>query len=379
MELNELRQKIDNLDAQLLELFKARMQICGEIGRYKKENGLHVLDTGRERDKLAQISMMAGDEMGSYARALWSTMFELSRAYQGVTSGKSTALTEKVQAAIEATPRVFPACASVACQGVEGAYSQHACEKLFTAPNILYFGSFDSVFSAIESGLCQYGVLPIENSTAGSVNKVYDLMMKHKFYIVRSVRLKVDHCLLANPGTKIQDLREVYSHDQALSQCAGYLKSLGVKVVACENTAEAARLVAESGRTDVAAIASRSCAALYGLENLADHVQDQDSNYTRFICISRQLEIYPGADRTSVMLVTAHKPGALYKILSCCYALGINLVKLESRPLPGRQFEFMFYFDLEASVYAEQFGQLLSELASLCERFEYLGSYTETV
>ena len=379
MELKELRQEIDTLDAQLVELFKKRMQVCGEIGRCKQEIGLPVLDSGRERDKLAQISALAGDDMGSYARALWSTMFELSRAYQGAAAGQTSALAQKVRAAIENTPRLFPSCAAVACQGVEGSYSQQACEKLFAAPNILYFGNFDSVFSAIESGLCQYGILPIENSTAGSVNKVYDLMMQHKFYIVRSMRLKVDHCLLANPGVQLKDLKEVYSHEQALSQCAGYLKSLGVKAIACENTAEAARRVAESGRTDAAAIASRSCAAIYGLTALADAIQDQDSNYTRFICISRRLEIYPGADRTSVMLVTAHKPGALYKILSRCNALGINLVKLESRPLPGRQFEFMFYFDLETSVYAEQFTQLLGELEALCERFEYLGSYTEAV
>ena len=379
MELNELRQEIDTLDAQLVELFKRRMQICGEIGAYKKERGLNVLDPGRERDKLAQVSALAGTEMGSYARALWSTFFELSRAYQDARAGADNALSRKVNAAIQNTPKLFPACAAVACQGVEGAYSQQACEKLFTAPNILYFGSFDSVFSAIESGLCRYGVLPIENSTAGSVNKVYDLMMQHKFYIVRSIRLKVDHCLLAKPGTKLSDIKEVYSHEQALSQCAGYLKTLGVKTIACENTAEAASRVAQSGRADVAAIAARPCAALYGLENLADAIQDLDGNYTRFICISRNLEIYPGADRTSIMLVTAHKPGALYKILSRCNALGINLVKLESRPLPGRQFEFMFYFDLETSVYAEQFVQLLGELEGLCERFEYLGSYTEAV
>ena len=153
----------------------------------------------------------------------------------------------------------------------------------------------------------------------------------------------------------------------------------GVTVVRCENTAMAAKRVAESDRTDVAALSSRACVGLYGLESLASSVQDQGNNYTRFICIAKDLEIYPGADRTSLMMVLPHKPGSLYKVLSRFYALGINLNKLESRPLPERDFEFMFYFDLETSVYSPQFRQLMGELPGLCEEFSYLGSYQEVV
>ena len=159
-----------------------------------------------------------------------------------------------------------------------------------------------------------------------------------------------------------------------------FLQSLpGVTVVRCENTAVAAKRVAESDRTDVAALSSRACVGLYGLESLASSVQDQGNNYTRFICIAKDLEIYPGADRTSLMMVLPHKPGSLYKVLSRFYALGINLNKLESRPLPERDFEFMFYFDLETSVYSPQFQQLMGELPGLCEEFSYLGSYREVV
>jgi len=236
------------------------------------------------------------------------------------------------------------------------------------------------VFSSIEQGLCRYGVIPLENSTAGSVNQVYDLMMKHHFWVVRSVRLKVDHNLLAPRGVKLSDVKEIFSHEQAISQCADFLAKLpGVKVTACENTAAAAKKVAESGRTDWAALASRACAELYGLDCLAEAVQDQGNNYTRFICISKNLEIYPGADRTSLMMVLAHKPGSLYKVLSRFNALGINLNKLESRPIPERNFEFMFYFDLDTPVYSPQFIQLMGELDSLCESFSYLGSYSEVV
>ena len=245
---------------------------------------------------------------------------------------------------------------------------------------IRYFETFDQVFNAIDQGLCKYGVLPIENSTAGSVTKVYDLMLQHDFYIVRSFRLKIDHNLLAAPGTKLEDIREIYSHEQAISQCGGFLHSLkNVHVVALANTAVAAQMVASSGRRDVAAISSRSCMELYGLQNLAASIQDKGNNRTRFICISRNMEIYPGSDKTSLMMVLNHKPGALYKVLARIYALGINVTKLESRPIPDRDFEFMFYFDLETSIYSDAFVQLICELDDFCVVFKYLGSYTEVV
>ena len=268
----------------------------------------------------------------------------------------------------------------VACQGVEGAYSQIACEKIFKNPFIMYFKNFDGVFNAIEQGLCQYGILPLENSTAGSVKKVYDLMIQHNFSIVRTYRLKVDHNLLANPGAEISDIREIYSHEQAINQCSDFLKQLpGVKIIPVENTAVAAQMVCKSGRTDVAALSSRSCAELYGLNCLAASVQDKGNNRTRFICISKNLEIYPGSDKTSIMMVLSHRPGALYKVLARLYVLGINVTKLESRPIPDRDFEFMFYFDLDTSIYSEEFVQLMCELDDLCEEFKYLGSYTEVV
>ena len=268
----------------------------------------------------------------------------------------------------------------MACQGVEGAYSQIACEKIFKSPFIMYFKNFEAVFTAIEQGLCQYGILPIENSTAGSVNKVYDLMIKHNFSIVRTFRLKVDHNLLVKKGSKLEDIKEIYSHEQAISQCSGFLNTLpGVKIIPVENTAVAAQMVAQSGRADCAALSSRACAELYNLACLVSSVQDKGNNHTRFICISKNLEIYPGSDKTSIMMVLPHRPGSLYRVLARLYTLGINVTKLESRPIPDRDFEFMFYFDLETSVYSEEFIQLMCELDELSEEFKYLGSYTEVV
>ncbi len=379
MELSDYRVQMDEIDRQLVDLFAKRMQTAAEIAAWKKAHDVPVLDAARERKKLAAVSAMAPEALREQVVTLYDLLFELSRCYQSAFLGTKSPLPNRIRCAMEETPELFPQQADVACQGVEGAYSQQACDKLFRTPNIFYCSTFEAVFSAIESGLCRYGVIPLENSTAGSVNAVYDLMQQHNFSIVRSARLKVDHCLLARKGAKLSDIREIRTHEQAVGQCSEFLHKLGVKVVRCENTAIAAKEVAESGRTDIAALASRSCAALYGLDVLQESVQDQGNNYTRFICISRDLEIYPGADRTSLMMVLRHRPGSLAQVLSRFYARGINLNKLESRPIPQRDFEFMFYFDLDVPVYSPQFMQLMGELDDLSESCFYLGSYSEVI
>ncbi len=380
MDLTDLREQIDEIDDQMVRLFGQRMKIAAQVAAYKKEHNLPILVPSREREKLQDVAAKAGPDMENYTRVLYSMMFELSRSYQSKCNSEISPLYRRIVQATETTAKLFPPSPVVACQGVEGAYSQIACEKMIKSPFIMYFKDFEGVFRAIEQGLCQYGILPIENSTAGSVKKVYDLMIRHNFSIVRSFRLKIDHNLLAKPGTELSEIREIFSHEQAVSQCSDFLAGLpGVKVTTVENTAAAAEMVSRSGRRDVAALSSRACAELYNLQILARSVQDAGNNRTRFICISRDLEIYPGADKTSIMMILPHRPGALYKVLARLYVLGINVTKLESRPLPDRDFEFMFYFDLETSVYSEEFAQLMCELDELCENFKYLGSYTEVV
>ena len=380
MDINELRSQIDGVDKQIIELFRQRQAISENIAAYKLAAGKPIYDPERERKKLVEVAGLAGEDLRTGAIMLFSTLFDLSSTRQMQVMNKTSDLAQRITAAIENTPKQFPQYPIVACQGVEGAYSQIACEKIFRTPNIMYFQNFEGVFAAIENGLCEYGVLPIENSTAGSVNRIYDLMAQHNCYVVRSARLKVDHSLLAKKGTKLSDIKEIFSHEQAINQCGSFLHGLkNVNVVAVANTAVAAEMVASSGRKDVAAISSRSCAELYGLQNLAASIQDKGNNRTRFICISKDLEIYPGSDKTSIMMVLNHKPGALYKVLARIYALGINVTKLESRPIPDREFEFMFYFDLETSIYSEEFVQLICELDDFCEEFKYLGSFTEVV
>ncbi|MBQ4339667.1 MAG: chorismate mutase [Firmicutes bacterium] len=380
MEIKDYRKKIDSIDEQLVKLFTQRMEVSAEIGQFKKENELPVYDAERERKKRGEISAMTDSSMHPYTDALYSLIFELSRSYQRKLSGKKNQLKEDIQAALESTPQLFPGRSLVACQGVEGAYSQQACEKIFSAPQIMYFNSFEGVFSAVDKGLCQYGLLPLENSTAGSVNKIYDLMMQYDFKIVRSTRVKIDHALMAAKGTSMGDIKEIFSHQQAIAQCESFLSELkGVKITACENTAAAAKMIMDSGRTDAAAIASPICGELYGLTTLKTSIQDQGSNFTRFICISKNLEIYPGADKTSIMMILPHKPGSLYKVLSRFNALGVNLQKLESRPLLNSDFEFMFYFDLDSSVYSPEFIHIFDDIEGMAATFQYLGSYSEVV
>ena len=376
--MENLRMEIDEIDGQITEAFRRRMALALDIAKVKQEAGLPVLNPAREREVLCRVTEQCPPELMMYTKLLYSTLFDVSRSYQQCYLTRDTGLTSRIASAMEQTPAVFPRQAVVACQGVEGAYSQQACDKLFSLPNIMYFKRFEGVFQAIEKGLCRYGILPIENSSHGSVTEVYDLMRKHRFSIVRSLRLKIDHRLLGLSGTKLSDIREIVSHEQAIGQCGEFLKNLqDVKITVCENTAMAAQMVLQRGCKDIAAISSPACAALYGLEVLKENISNSDSNFTRFICIAKELEIYPGANKMGLMLTVQHKPGALYAMIAKFSALGLNLTKLESRPIAGTDFEFMFYFDLDASVYDEAALRLLSELDSGPEQFTFLGGYSE--
>ena len=380
MKLEEIRKDIDKVDSQIADLFKERMALSLDIAKAKQEGNLPVVNASREKEILHRISNEVGEPLDGYARILFNTLFDLSRSYQNNYLSRVSDIGERIEKALEETPKLFPKKAVVACQGVEGSYSQAACEKLFEVPSTMYFNSFEGVFNAVEKGLCQYGILPIENSSYGSVGTVYDLMRNYNFHIVKSIRLRINHSLLAKPGTKLKDVKEIFSHEQAIGQCGEFLKTLkDVKITICENTARAAKMVAESERDDVAAICSRDCMELYGLESLNNNIQVSDNNYTRFICISKNLEIYPGANTISLMLTLPHRPSSLYHMIAKFAALGVNLTKLESRPVPGSDFEFMFYFDMEASVYSPELVNLLGQLENQPELFVFLGSYSETI
>lgn len=377
MELSEIREKIDAVDDQLLDLFLQRMDLSEEVAAYKNEHHLPILNKERERAILAKVTEKSG-EKERYAYHLFSTLFELARSRQAELIDAPTRVGAQIKAALADTNEVFPQTGLVACQGVEGANSQVACDRLLPRGNIVYVKTFQAVVSAVESGLCKFGVLPIENSSNGSVRAVYELLQDHNLTIVRSTRLCIRHELLALPGVKMGDITEIYSHEQAIGQCSKFLNSLnGVRVIPCDNTAAAAKMVAERGDRHVAAISSHPCAALYGLETVSDEIQDSDNNYTRFICVTKDPVIYAGASRISLIIACDNKPGALYEILSKLAALGINMTKLESCPVTGRNFEFIFFLELEASVQEPGVLAMLEELERSCAGFHFLGNYAE--
>lgn len=378
--LKELRNEADILDEKIVDLFKERMDLVTRMAKYRAENRLPFARDQREREILKRVSDRAGEEYEGYARLVYNTIFDVDHSAQANVLAQRSDLVERISRSVDETPKLFPKRATVACQGVAGAYSHAAAERLFQLPDIQFYNTFDDVFAAVENGDVEYGVLPIENSSYGSVVSIYNLMQHYNFYIVKSLRLRINHQLLAKPGTKLSDIKEIYSHEQAIGQCDPFLSSLkGVKVTKVGNTALAAQMVAESDRDDVAAISSRECADLYGLDILKNHIQVTDNNYTRFICISKKLEIYPGANRISLILTLPHVPCSLYHMVAKFAAIDVNLTKLESRPIPGSDFEFLFYFDLDASVYQEDLLYLLSELEASPETFVFLGCYLEAI
>lgn len=300
MDLSEYRTKIDEIDRQLVALFTERMATAADIAAYKKAHHLPVLDATREQQKLRQIAELAPAALQNETQTLYRLLLALSRSYQSRLLGPVSPLPAEIEKAISDTPQLFPTRAAIACQDVEGAYSQLACERLFRTAEISCFPDLDAVFAAVDEGLCRYAVVPLESST------VCDLMMRHNFRIVRSVRLRSGRCPTSAAG---------------------------------EESSESA----------------------------------QDGNSTRFLCISKQLEIYPGADRTSLMMTLPREPGALADVLSCLSALGISLGRLESRAA------CTFYFELEAPVSSPQFLQCMGELGKISEGCSYLGSYSEVV
>ncbi len=378
--IEDLRKKIDDIDDSICQLFVKRMDVVDKVGEYKRIRNLPVNNSSREREVLTRISKALPSHLEEFGRSLYRSIFDISKAYEAMHKEKESPLYQELSKLIYADPISFPKRATVACQGCEGSYSQYAAERLFEIPEIMFNNSFEGVIRMLNNGLCEYGMLPIENSTAGSVNEIYDLLVKYNVYIVRSIRIKVDHLLLGAKGMKMSNLKTIYSHPQAISQCSRYLGSLkDVQVLPCDNTATAAMQVAKDRSKTSASISSRNCVELYDMDILAENIQNYDSNYTRFICISKEAKIYPGANRTSIMMVVPHKPGTLFRVLSRFNSIGVNLVKLESRPIPNRDFEFVFYFDIEISIYNDKFASLISELDHCEEQFKYFGTYSEII
>lgn len=376
MNLEESRKKIDTIDHELIKLFKDRMDMVCEVAKYKKENELPIYNGQREREIINSLSNQVPEDLSLYVKVLYNTLFSVSRAYQTKHISGESEIVKKIKSALEATDNMFPGTAVVACQGREGAYSGKACEKLFANPSVMYFDTFKGVLDAVSMGMCRYGILPLENSVHGTVTEVYDLLSSYDFSIVRTIKIQINHVLAAKK--RDAKVSEICSHRQAIGQCDKYISSLsGVCVTQYDNTAMAAEAVANSNRDDLGCICSKECAKNYGLHILEENITDSDNNYTRFICISKTPEIYPGADKISFVITLPHTAGSLYGVMSKFAAAGINLTKIESRPIAGRDFEFEFYFEVEASVYSEELYAVLSEMENSDEKFKFFGCYRE--
>jgi len=378
MDIAQLREQIDAIDDKMLELYLERMAICKEIAEYKAKNDIGVTDGNRENQILYRLAKKSAVDLQVYVKELYGAIFATSKAYQNTVLDRYSDTLNEIDSVLGKGQKSLPVSASVACQGIMGSNSERAVKKIFPISDISFFKDFDSVFNAVDKGFSEFGVLPIENSTAGSVLEVYDLMKKYDFRIVQAVRLRVDHCLAVYKTADIKNITVVSSHPQALSQCKEYISTLKLKAEKSENTAVAARDLSISKDQTKAVICSEACATEYGLKIVARNIQDNSENYTRFICISKKFDIFKGSDKVSVVTSLPHESGSLSKILSSFSAHGLNLTKIESRPMSS-DFEFLFYFDFEGDITSKSVQNLLSQLERSSDKFKLLGCYKELV
>lgn len=377
-DLYELRAQIDRIDRQIQALFEQRMEAAAQVAAYKKEHSLPIFQTGREAEILQEIDRRSSPDCRDGARVLFTNLMDISKSLQQHKIHETTPSVARLEQALE-HPKTPPERPVVACQGVAGAYSHLAARQMFPSEELHFFGTWEEVFQAVEEGRVDFGVVPIENSTAGSVREVYELMRRHDFAISRETKVRVEHCLAARPGVTLNQVERVYSHEQALAQCSEFLKAHpSVEPEHVLNTAMAAKQVAGSSEP-AAAICSRLGAQEYGLEVLACGIQNSEENYTRFICISKELYPTKEADTISVALSLPNERGALYRMLTKFAVNNVNMTKIESRPVGNKNFDVIFYINFTGNLYDQKIRDLLGDLSRELCSFKFLGNYKEDV
>lgn len=372
-DLSKIRDEIDKIDKELIKLFKRRMDCAKAVGCYKKENNIPVLNQARENEILDCVEKQ-GEEYGAYSRLLYSNIMELSRALQHNIVGSGEALKEVI---LNASSKMPMSGIKAGYQGIKGANGHEATLKLFPNGIPTSYKTFDNVFDAVDKGEVSYGVLPVENSNAGSVSAVYDLILRHRFYIVGALDMPIDYCLAGLKQAQFSDIEKIWSHPQSISQCSNYIAKHNFEAIPCANTAVAARDAAKEKRLNVAAICSYKAADEYGLKILDDHLQDSRENTTRFIVISKKLYIPENANKISLCFSLPHVTGSLYSLLCRFNSLGLNLTKIESRPIKGKEFEYLFYLDFSGNVHSNNVVNLISQLNEEMPEFSFLGNYCE--
>lgn len=375
MDLLELRKEIDKIDEQLIPLLTKRMDVAKQVAEYKVKNSIPVLNAQREQEILDNVALKCG-EYGETIKTVFSATMDASRAIQHKIIGGGEELRSTVNEALS-SGRLSSPSKPIACQGVEGAYSAVTAKEIFPDSDVVFYKQFEDVFEAVNRGDAQYGVIPVENSTAGSVHESYDLIMKYRFYVVGAYDLKIEHCLCTRQDISYEDITDVYSHPQALSQCNNFLKSFDFTGINFSNTAAAAKYVCESDKKNVAAICSEKAAKKYGLKVLKRNIQNNNNNKTRFIVISKELVIPDDADKISMIFTVAHKTGSLYRVLGRFSMAGLSLTKLESRPIENSDFSYYFYVDVMGNVRDGKTLDLICALSDELPEFEFLGNFHE--
>ncbi|MGN1124003.1 MAG: prephenate dehydratase [Eubacterium sp.] len=375
MDLLELRKEIDKIDEQLIPLLTKRMDVAKQVAEYKVKNSIPVLNEKREQEILDNVALKCG-EYGETIKTVFSATMDASRAIQHKIIGGGEELRNTVNSALSSGRLTSPS-KPIACQGVEGAYSCVTAKKVFPDCDVVFYKQFEDVFEAVNRGDAQYGVIPVENSTAGSVHESYDLIMKYRFYVVGAYDLKIEHCLCTKQDINYEDITDVYSHPQALSQCNNFLKSFDFTGINFSNTAAAAKYVSESDKKNIAVICSEKAAKKYGLKVLKRNIQNNNNNKTRFIVISKQLVIPEDADKISMIFTVAHKTGSLYRVLGRFSMAGLSLTKLESRPIENSDFSYYFYVDVMGNVRDGKTLDLICALSDELPEFEFLGNFHE--
>ncbi|MFC1908204.1 prephenate dehydratase [Chloroflexota bacterium] len=351
MSLKDLRRKIDETDTKIARLLAERIRIAGEIGKEKQEQKKKVEDNERERRILENVRSIAQEENISQEdmEKIYRQIVTVSKSVQGIV---------------------------VAFQGEIGAYSEEATFQFFgSSVMVKPCERLDDVFKVVGEGEVQFGVVPIENSLEGSISLVYDLLLSSSLKVCGEIELRVVHCLIANPGTRLDLIKKVYSHPQALGQCKGFLKHLNCELIPTYDTAGSVKMVKEKGISDGAAIAGARAAEIYGMKIITSEIEDNPNNFTRFFILSKQDSLPSGNDKTSIVFSVKHKPGALYDSLKELAVRNINLTKIESRPTRQEPWEYNFYLDFEGHREDKAFREALENLERTSLFVKVLGSY----
>ena len=374
MDLLDLRNQLDAIDAQIVKLYEDRMDVCAKVAEYKIETGKKVFDRVREQEKLARVKELTHNDFNSHGvEELFEQIMSMSRKLQYQLLEKKKGQGKLPFIGVDKLPTQQ---ARVVFQGADGAYSQAAMMQYFGNQIAgMHVDTFRDAMSAIDEGSADFAVLPIENSTAGIVSEIYDLLVEFENYIVGEQIIKIEHCLLGVPGADISQIQTVFSHPQSLMQSARYLADHNWKQISMQNNAFAAKKVAEERDVTQAAIASEHAARIYGLEVIKKGINQSGTNSTRFIIVTNQKIYRQDANKISICFEVPHESGSLYHMLSHFIYNNLNMCKIESRPIEGRNWEYRFFIDFEGNLADSSVKNALRGLREEARNMKILGNY----